>query len=374
MLNNKENFTIQDFVMQLEQINYLEILDAIKPLIIYYVTKKAFGSYTLHRDYKPKNISKVTLPPELKADYSEIDIKKIAATKYGEYIVKFAEILINNFPVEDLINFYNNINLLKTKQKNFKIQNFILRSKTVGQYNSIKNEITIDDDTAETTIYHELFHMASSVYKDGIIYSGFHQGSLKPGIASLGRGLNEGYTELLSQRYFTRDSAITNAYEYQVFIAEKLEQIIGKEKMQSLYLNSNLKGLIVELKRYVSDEEIMKFISNTDFLLSHSGNKKLQLLEKNMIVKCLKNVNRFIIICYSKKLQQQVKDGEISSNDEMLQKLADYILSLTAYVKLRNHRYEVTSDEDLRESLQASFENTDANVSINQYEQPDIVR
>ena len=61
MMNNKENFTIQDFIIQLEQINYLEILDAIKPLIIYYVTSKAIDTYKLHRDYKPKNISKVTL-------------------------------------------------------------------------------------------------------------------------------------------------------------------------------------------------------------------------------------------------------------------------------------------------------------------------
>ncbi|MBR4619113.1 MAG: hypothetical protein IKO49_07400 [Bacilli bacterium] len=374
MMDNKENFTIQDFIIQLEQINYLEILDAIKPLIIYYVTSKAIDTYKLHRDYKPKNISKVTLPPELTSEYSEIDINKIVATKYGESIVKFADVVINNFSSEDLTNFYNNINDLKTRSKKFGIQNLILRSKTAGQYDPKKNEITIDDDTAETTIYHELFHMASSTYKDGIRYSGFQQASLKSGVVSLGKGLNEGYTELLSQRYFTPDSSVTGTYEYQVFIAEKLEQIIGKEKLQSLYLNSNLKGLIDELKQYVSEEEIMKFISNTDFLINHMDDKKLQLFEKNMIGNCLKSINRFVIICYSKKLQQQVKNGEISSNDEILQKLTEYISSLASNIKIRKRRYEVMTDEDIQESLQASFENTNVTVSINREEQSDIKR
>ena len=374
MMDNKENFTIQDFIMQLEQINYLEILDAIKPLIIYYVTSKALDAYKLHRDYKPKNISKVVLPPELNTEYSELDIKKITATKYGESIVKFAEVLINNFPAEDLINFYNNINDLKTKSKKFKIQNFILRSKTAGQYDPKKNEITVDDDTVESTIYHELFHMASSKYKDGIDYSGFHQSSFKPGIATLGKGINEGYTELLSQRYFGEDTHITGAYEYEVFIAEKLEQIIGKEKMQSLYLNSNLRGLIDELKQYISEDEVMKFISNTDFLVKHMYDKKLQLFEKNMIGNCLKNINRFVIFCYSKKLQKQVKDGNISTNDELLQKLAEFISSLASNIKVGKRRYEVMTNEDIQEILQASYENTNVTVSINQEEHSEIKR
>lgn len=374
MMNNKENFTIQDFIIQLEQINYLEILDTITPLIVYYVTSKAINTYILHRDYKPKNISKVTLPPELTSEYSEIDIKKIVATKYGESIVKFANVLINNFPKDDLINFYNNINDLKTKSKKFSIQNLILSSKTAGQYNPRKNEITIDDDTAESTIYHELFHMASSSSKDGIRYSGFHQTPLKLGTTPLGKGLNEGYTELLSRRYFTYDSPIIDAYKYQVFISEKIEQIIGKEKMQSLYLNSNLKGLIDELKQYVSEEEIMKFISNTDFLIDHMNDKKLKLFEKNMISNCLKNINRFVIICYSKKLQQQVKDGEISSNEEILQKLAEYISSLASNIKIHNHKYEAMTAEDIQESLQASFGNAKDTISINQKEKSSIKR
>ncbi len=366
MMNNKEKFIMQDFIMQLEQINYLEILDAIKPIIIYYVTSKALYTYSLNRNYKPKNISNVTLPPELILEYSEVDINKIVATKYGESIIKFADVMIKNFPTEDLTNFYININDLKIRPKKFDIQNLILRSNVAGEYSQSKNEITIEEDIAELTIYHELFHMASSIYKDGRYYSGFYQVILKQCI-SLGKGINEGYTQLLSKRYFPSS---VSAYEYQVLIAEKLEQIIGREKMQSLYLNANLNGLIAELKQYISEDEIMKFISNTDFLIKYMDDKKPQLVKKIMIGNCLKSINRFLIICYSKKLQQQFKNGKFSTDDEMSQDLTEYITSLASDIKIRKHRYEVMTTEDIQESLKTSFENTD--FCVNLEKKPDI--
>ena len=372
MMDNKKNFAIQDFIIQLEQINYLEVLDAIKPIIIFYITNKAITTYRLHREYKPKNISKVALPPELISEYSEVDFNKIIATKYGESIVKFAEVVINTFSEKDLINFYNNINDIKTREKSFKIRNLILKSKTAGEYNTKKNEITIDDEYADTTIYHELFHMAGSKYEDGIDYSGFQQSSLKPGIANIGRGINEGYTELLSQRYFGKNDDNEGTYEYEVFTVEKLEQIIGKEKMESLYLNANLKGLIDELKQYTSEEEIMRFISSTDFLVKHMNDKRLKIFEKNMISNSLKNVNRFIITCYSKKLQQQFDDGIISSKDELLHKLADFISSLSYTIKVGNREFEMMTNDDIKEIVQAAFKKKNINVSLEQEEYAEV--
>ena len=65
MMDNKKNFAIQDFIIQLEQINFLEVLDAITPIIIFYITNKAITTYRLHREYKPKNISTLALKTEL---------------------------------------------------------------------------------------------------------------------------------------------------------------------------------------------------------------------------------------------------------------------------------------------------------------------
>lgn len=77
MTDIKEKFAISDFIIQLEHINYLKIIETIRPIIIYYTTSKVLNTYALHRDYKPKNISKVKLPPELTLEYSEININKI---------------------------------------------------------------------------------------------------------------------------------------------------------------------------------------------------------------------------------------------------------------------------------------------------------
>ena len=68
------------------------------------------------------------------------------------------------------------------------------------------------------------------------------------------------------------------------------------------------------------------------------------------------------------------KDVEIFSNDEILQKLAEYISSLASNIKIRKRRYEVMTDDDIQESLQASFENTNVTVSINREEQSGIKR
>lgn len=238
----------------------------------------------------------------------------------------------------------------------------------MGVYDAKKNKIQINNDTAEDAIYHELFHMASSTYKDGIRYSGFHQSSIKTGIVSLGKGLNEGYTELLSARYFQSENSIDGSYEYEVLVAKKVEDLIGKEKMQSLYLNSNLKGLIDELKQYTSEEEIMKFISNSDFLVSHMSDKKLQLFEKNMIYNCLKNINSFFIICYLKRLQQQYQNKEISSANEMITKLAKDISSLPFSIQAGENRYELLTDEYIQQLLQTSINNTIDNKNINKKE------
>ena len=224
-MKNKENLMMQDIMMQLKQIDYLEVLKIVQPIIIYYITSRSLNTYSLHKDYKPKSISKVFLPPELTVEYSEVDIKKMAAKKYGEYMLNFADVMIRNFSPDDLIIFYNNINSLEAKSKEFKMENFILKAHTTGRYNIEKNVITVVENLADTGIYHELFHMSNSVIKRGKKYSGFHQIAFE---SNLGRGINEGYTELLTNRYFPSENLSSIAYQYEAFVAEKLEQINAK--------------------------------------------------------------------------------------------------------------------------------------------------
>ena len=353
MMNNKEYLTMQDIVVQLGQIDYLEILETIRPLIIFYLTNRALKAYSLHKSYKPKKISSVLLPEELTTKYNEVDIKKLAAKEFGEYVVKFAEFAVKTFPKEDLTNFYNNINDLKTRSKNNSVRKAFFDKGLVGVYKNKKNEITIfNGKKIETTIYHELFHMASSIFKDGKKISGFHQTSWK---GDIGKGINEGYTEFLTQRYFTHDITTAGAYYYHVLIAEKLEQIVGQEKMQSLYLNANLKGLIDELKQYASEEEVMRFISDTDFLISHMHDNESHSHVRKMIEKCYKRINRFLIICYSRKLQHQYNNYAPFSSDELIEKLAKFVSKLPNTISSGKYVYQAMTDEEFGESLRASL-------------------
>ena len=76
----------------------------------------------------------------------------------------------------------------------------------------------------EKNIYHELFHMASSKFINKFkIYCGFRQNNI-------GRAINEGYTELLTYRYFSLDNSSSYTYEYLKIIVENLENIQMKNK------------------------------------------------------------------------------------------------------------------------------------------------
>ena len=50
-------------------------------------------------------------------------------------------------------------------------------------------------------------------------------------------------------------------------ISRYLEKIIEPNNMESLYMRSSLNGLVGELKKYQSEENVMRFITDTDFLI-----------------------------------------------------------------------------------------------------------
>lgn len=366
-MDNKERFTVQDFLIQIQQIDYDSIITILNPIIIYYINSKVIYNYNLHRDYKPKNIRKVSLPPELTQEYSNIDIERFASQQFGSAIIHFAKVMIDKFPSGDLINFYNNLNELKINHKKFGFENLVLRFNTLATYDPKKNEIRVDKDDYTSAIYHELFHMASSTYNNGIFYVGFRQYSLKPSVVDLGIGINEGYTQLLTKRYFGDIEDAIDGYVYEVHIVDKLEKIIGQEKMESLYLNANLHGLLTELKKYASEDEITKFVSGVDFLSEHLKDKKLLPFEKGMITNSLKNVNEFLSRAYTKKLKNQL-DAGLLNVDELNEQLATYISSLGTGVKAGKHSYEFLTIESWQENLIAILEAPELTVDVKEQE------
>ena len=148
-------------------------------------------------------------------------------------------------------------------------------------------------------IYHELSHLSSYFKKGDIAYHGFRQMDTNTGY-SIGVGINEGFTEVINRTYFEKDS---HSYEVAYTIAERHSKIIGLEKMETLYFNADLKGLVDEIMKCgVSKEEVYKFIINLDlyYKIDHEY-KKNNKFAINALVKCEYELNKFLIKLYVNK-------------------------------------------------------------------------
>ena len=274
--------------------------------------------------------SVVTKYPSKLKNNASLQDKLEAALKRFEYV------LLNHCTYSELTNFYHNLGNLKVDYKNFKISNFILNEHTVGVYKAQKNKIFITEDTFKLAIFHELFHMASTRTEKSDIYSGF---SISTYNTILGNGLNEGYTELLNQRYFNADSY---AYFYLTVIASNLEVIIGEQRMRYLYMTANLQGLIKDLQAYFFEEEIIKFITNIDILKPYLNEDNLSKNEWLKVKEIFQEINKFLIVGYGRKLQKYCQDENIRK-----QLLDEFVVFLITEFLTKDHSYEILSEQEI---------------------------
>lgn len=336
------NDIIDNIIMNIENFDYNNISMLFSFLLVYYVSKRTIRNYDLKKDSKPKNIKEIALPPEVKLKYDEVAFNSMMSSKAKEAVLKFTNLMIEKFPSEVLSNFYNNINTLEIKNNAPRKNQFFNNFRCVGVYKGELNRIILDENQFFNTIYHELFHMASSVSKDKIYYSGFYQAKPK---SMIGEGINEGYTEVLTKRYFYQDTRKFKSYEFLVMIADRLEKIIGKDIMESLYFKADLHGLVLELQKYISEDDVMKFITNTDFILKYVYEDRVRFIERDKIVNVLKTTINLLIKAYNFKLESEYSKGNIRA-DEFLEEMYGYCSSFASDLKIDGHNYKFLSSED----------------------------
>ena len=263
-------------------------------------TKIIGEKYRLNKKPKlPKAVSikKVTIPGELK------DVKprvKKELSGFNEQIDFFVKTLEKKYPKEYLKNLYHNLSYLTVRKKP-KPKLY----KGAAAYNTINNNIyiTVEDGGS---LYHELFHMASRRDSKHI---GFSQHN---GLMFIGDELNEGFTDVLSKRNF---EGYRIGYLYYFTIASILEDIVGP-KMTQYYFESNLLGLIEELKKYISEEEVMQFLTNLRELgnLTEDDNpdKKLDNYSYRTVVMLVGKISKFILEIYDSYLKKELQEGRIT--------------------------------------------------------------
>ena len=293
---------LETFKLALEVIRTLSLL-GLNWLTIYFTTTVAIERCVADKLYNQKGLLKLTRP-ELKQKYDDIEINKISNAEFKKTVLEFTKVLLTHFPDEALTNFYNNINELSIKN-NKSISAIGIR----GSYNGIKNSIAIAD---KTSIYHELFHMASRSYnkEDKLMYVGFCQqgtDTKRTLVGKLGSGLNEGYTEVLTHRYFGDNHELCSSYPFETSIAKKLEIIIGEDKMTLLYLKGDMLGIVGELKHYASEEEIMKFITRLDLIYNFNPMYKSILIRESIF-----DTYEFLLKAYAVKIKKFYDKGIIN--------------------------------------------------------------
>ena len=357
-MEDKERLTILEVVDIIKQIDPQSLIklfgsSLLIPAALYfggkYVTKRAINAYNLHKSYKPRDIKEVELQPLILDDHT-IDYNEINKKLFSDSVLKFIDVMKKNFNDAFLNNFYRNLKNLTVEE--------VERDKDdppcEGVYYATDNRVAMTKgSTYVGGIFHELFHMASSAVKGDMRYIGFRQYNVKTGV-TFGVGLNEGYTQLLAERYFDLEND-ARSYIFQSDYAKMIEDIVGKDKMEGLYLNANLSGLIKELKKYISEEEIMRFIADLDFLTKNLSARKPSRRQRALAQKCFNRLNRFIIICYARKTINEYQFGDLFSWGASV-KIIDYISkNITTVWNINGYRYKVMDEDGVKEVLDEAF-------------------
>ena len=174
----------------------------------------------------------------------------------------------------NLNTFYNNMVNVKINE----VDKFSGDQKTcLALYMPLENEIRYLRGMLDSGIMHELFHMATSVIKDGYLYIGFFQKNLKTG-EYLGIGLTEGYTILMDKKYFSdyslgKKEVLENEYPITSYFVSLVQDIVGEDSMEKMYSDCNLYTLVFALSSLTGKKSTFKFIRALDYINIHFENK-----------------------------------------------------------------------------------------------------
>lgn len=250
---------------------------------------------------------------------------------YASDVAKFKRILESKINPPFLSNFYRNIRTatIMTSDK--------LPKNISGQY---ANENTIlvskDCNCPRETIFHELTHLSSSNMLDNIRRVGFRYRDDKNNI-DIGLGINEGYTS-----YFTTKlSGIIGGYLFGMMVAKTVEEIVGTNKMRELYFNATLKGLMQELQKYATEEEITCFLYNLDGYTNKSLYSKHDAYNKEVCTEYVNLVKNFLFkIIYTKLNSEEFSEEEMDNSYKL------YSRRFSLGVPLGNGEFLRTSVEE----------------------------
>ncbi len=260
--------------------------------------------------------------------------------KINKIFENFVNVMNENFEEKDLGNLYDNIIWVLFKKHRF--------TKYNGDYGPVTNVIRSLSEDEIDSINHELIHMSANPYDDTDDYGGFYY-TLDNYV--IGYGLDEGYTELLNKRYF--NSKTQNAYRLQIIICRYLEELVGQKKMEKMYLNANLFGLIKELKQTHETKEIERFIAAIDFTHDYDNVDRLADCEIETLYTQIETIIVFLFKGYCKRML----------NKELSEDILEY--QINEYLIAIFKEFEYPVDQFLIDELNKIVEeNVNKNIKL----------
>ena len=273
-------------------------------------TSSRIGQYFQFKRAQSDHNKIVILPPSLLSKIDDFDDSRVEEAFKNE-IIDFYKKLSEHFSDEVLANFTHNIKDAKIKRESF----LRILQKYGGYYSPAFNTIKISALSPKSTLTHELLHLASCKIdkKNEVCYSGFLQFRIDENgkEQEIGRGLNEGYTEVINRRYFHPESKTAKIYEYMYKISRCLEKIIGRSLMEESYFKGDLLSVTNKLSEYLNYNELQYFLDKLEFLfqlfIKDNGNT---ITDHNSIQKSFEEVNNLLIKAYINKLVSENKYSE----------------------------------------------------------------
>ena len=233
--------------------------------------------------------------------------KELFQQRYHYMISVFEEKISQEAPHINLDFYHKNLKTLKVSDFNFWLYNKFSSKDTMGSYSLLNNEILIEWKGSLRIFAHELFHMLGRSISATEYKSGFHYINIKD-IIHVGKYFNEGYVEVLSDRYFGLRS--TPAYAKEKVFASLIEDVVGKEKMEELYSKADIEGLFQEIMPYTTEDRMVRFFQDVERNHKLRGDSKGNLTRQQLMT--FARCQNFCLECRLEKWKQEgLSDQEI---------------------------------------------------------------
>lgn len=243
------------------------------PFMEYLILTHLLHGYSVQKinKYDGCLINKKVYVDNLSLEERKRMVNKAKIKELTPYVTK----LVNYFDENLLKDMYRNLSTVKFKKKRS-----MLLMGIAGSFDSKNNSLSY---SLNSSIGHELLHLSSAYYnpKTKEHHVGFVQ---HKGMVSIGRGLNEGYTELLASRIFNKNGEV-EAYFKEARAARLFEFFFDDPRdMEKYYFRHNLSGFILYMQKFIPRKTLINILLDLDFINRASYLSPIVMTYKNIKV------------------------------------------------------------------------------------------